>query len=227
MLACVCRHRGFGFPVTNLELQSFNEWRVKNGKSEITASPGVRFLLYGNTDDKEGWWDWDKFEIQLIDMLDLFDFLYPQYQLLVEIDWSAGHSKHRDGALNALAMNVGYGGSQPMMRDTKIERELGFLGDHQHFVKVGDVQRMVFVDTDPPPHFEPSAPKYDQPATETRKAMEGYVGKPKGLRQVLWERGLYHEKMVKEIKKDDNKGRDSTFSMVSVSGRMLWSELNE
>ena len=155
MLVCGCRHRGFGFPVTDVELQNFNEWRVKNGKSELVESPGVRFLLYGSTEDKEGWWNWDKFEIQLIDMLDLFDFLYPQYQLLVEIDWSAGHSKHRDGALNAVTMNVSYGGSQPVMRGTTIERELGFLGhDSESVLKVGDTQRMVFVDMDPPPHFE-------------------------------------------------------------------------
>ena len=130
--------------------------------------------------------------------------------MLVEIDWSAGHSKHRDGALNAKAMSVKYGGAQPKMRATTIERAEGFLGPDS-VLKVGDVQSMIFEESDGPPHFEPDAPPHD---TETK---EGYVGRPKGLKQVLWERGLHVDGMIGTIEKDDKKGRDQSLSMTHVS----------
>ena len=44
----------------------------------------------------------------------------PDWQLLLEIDWSSGHAKHRIGALNTSWMNLGYGGSQEIPRDVKI-----------------------------------------------------------------------------------------------------------
>jgi hypothetical protein len=34
---------------------------------------------------------------------------------------------------------------------------------------------------------------------------EGYIGKAKCLKQVLWERGLFHEYMIKDIPKNDKK----------------------
>ena len=37
-----------------------------------------------------------------------------------------------------------------------------------------------------------------QPSIEVPKVVEGYVGRPKGLKQVLWERGRYVEGMSKE-----------------------------
>ena len=223
------RHRGFGFPITEAELERFNEHRAGLctglGSPPITESAGIRFLQYGSmvstngsVTGKEGWWDWEKFELQLIDFLDLFEFLYPGYQLQVEIDWSAGHSKFRAGALSAKAMNTEYGGKPSAMRDTVIEREEGFLGPNPgRTLQVGDTQRMVFAGGDPAPHFKPDAPKYDQPATDGKKAVEGYIGKPKGLKQVLWERGLWKDGMIQDIKDNDKKGRDKSFSMVEVS----------
>jgi hypothetical protein len=197
------RHRGFGFPITEAELERFNRHRAEAGKPAITESAGIRFLQYGSMvstngslTGKEGWWDWDKFELQLIDFLDLFEFLYPGYQLQVEIDWSAGHSKFRVGALNAKAMNTEYGGKKTAMRDTVIEREEGFLGlNPGRTLQVGDTQRMVFAEDDPPPHFKPDAPKYDQPEINGKKAVGGYIGKPKGLKQVLWERVFWKDGM--------------------------------
>ena len=119
------RHRGFGFPVTNDELKRFNARRRATNPElpELLESPGVRFLVYGGTDKKEGWWGWENFEEQLKDYIDLFEFLHPKHQLQIETDWSAGHSKHREGALNAIPMNTGFGGSQPLMRCSLIERE--------------------------------------------------------------------------------------------------------
>lgn len=61
-------------------------------------------------------------------------------------------------------------------------------------LKPGDVQSMVFEENDPPPFYNPSLPKQE------------YVGQPKGIYQVWYERGLYLEGMrgsysKKEIEK--------------------------
>ena len=106
--------------------------------------------------------------------------------------------------------------SPTCMRRTLIERVEGFLGPSA-VLKVGVWQELVYRECCEPPHFEPNAPMHDVPATENTKAVEGYMNKPKGLKQILWERGLYHDAMIKDVKKDDKKGRDQSCSMVHVS----------
>ena len=59
----------------------------------------------------------------MIDFIDAFEALQPDWQLLFEIDWSSGHAKHREGSLNTNTMNVGYGGGQKIPRDVKITTE--------------------------------------------------------------------------------------------------------
>ena len=62
--------------------------------------------------------------LQVVDFVDAFEALHPDWQLLLEIDWSSGHAKHRIGALNVNGMNVGYGGGQTTPRDVKIPEEV-------------------------------------------------------------------------------------------------------
>ena len=50
--------------------------------------------------------------------MDCFDVLYPDLQLMVEVDHSAGHAKFREDGLHVGNMNVKYGGKQKIMRDT-------------------------------------------------------------------------------------------------------------
>ena len=38
--------------------------------------------------------------------------------------------------------------------------------------------------------------------------LEGWAGKEKGLKQVLWERGLWKDGMVMEFKPDDKRSQD-------------------
>ena len=52
-----------------------------------------------------------------MDVLDCFDVLYPDLQLMVEVDHSAGHAKFREDGLHVGNMNVKYGGKQKIMRE--------------------------------------------------------------------------------------------------------------
>ena len=53
-----------------------------------------------------------------MDVMNCFDVLYPDLQLMVEVDHSAGHAKFREDGLHVGNMNVKYGGKQKIMRDT-------------------------------------------------------------------------------------------------------------
>ena len=46
------------------------------------------------------------------DFLDCFTVLYPDRQLILELDWSSGHGKQKDDGLVVARMNVKWGGKQ-------------------------------------------------------------------------------------------------------------------
>ena len=100
------------------ELKRVNDFRKKRGRAELDMSPGVRFLNYGK--GRDGYWDYDHFARQVGDLMDAMEVLHPDWQMLLEVDWSSGHAKHLEGALNTNAMNVGYGGGQKVPRETTI-----------------------------------------------------------------------------------------------------------
>lgn len=62
--------------------------------------------------------------------------------------------------------------------------------------QIGDIQHFEFREGDAPPWYKPGL------------APAEYVGKAKGMKQILWERGLWREGMLVEIDEDDAKGRD-------------------
>lgn len=101
-------------------------------------------------------------------------------------------------------------------------------------VKVGEEQSMSFgeaCDTDaayptPPPFYHLDALCYDIMMTdaqlhahneslvaegkntvESARHREGFLGSPKGLKQVLWERGLWDDRMIAKVKEGDRRGR--------------------
>ena len=80
--------RGFGFPMTPEELTRVNASEVRAGKPELKESPGIRFLEYGK--NREGYWTYDQFVAQLLDVLDCIEVLYPDMQACFEVDHSAG-----------------------------------------------------------------------------------------------------------------------------------------
>jgi hypothetical protein len=173
--------------------------------------------------------------------VDVVEALWPGEQLVFEVDHSSGHTKTKSNGLQVSEMNKGVGGKQRKMRSSEIIE--GCLGDYAgKCLKVGDVQSMVFLDTEQP-HFSPynQLPKYDQdkdhmsesqkkscqtqidkekadrqekinaykkknnnaepspsrfPEIDETMVIRGYVGQAKGVQQVLWERGLWRDKMI-------------------------------
>jgi hypothetical protein len=179
--------------------------------------------------------------LQFEDVVDCLIVLYPEFEFIFLFDHSQGHARKRNGALNALHMSKNYGGAQPVMRDTTILSDIGYLGPNSPLLKVGDTQSLIFKTEDSGPWYlspeEKERQRHNRP-TGKRKRIErskkmlvdalaaagvvlqqqrnhtkkeliefannngvdlyedrelvipGWQGQPKGLMQVLWERGF-------------------------------------
>ena len=129
-------------------------------------------------------------------------------QIVLEVDWSAGHAKKPEGALNANDMNMNIGGKQATLRPgTGSTMTPECLGPHPAVLRhcaadgtmqerdcrlrPGQTQHFSFQPGDPPPFYDLTAPPEDIKDNNQQVLREGYVGKPKGVKQVLWERGLW------------------------------------
>jgi len=180
--------------------------------------------------------------VQFEDVVDCCVALYGDvYDFLFLFDHSCGHDRKAAGALDAKALNVGYGGSQPHMSPSEIVAVHGFLGEHARTLNVGNFQSFQFSDDNSGPFYLTEADRAQKKEnTETGRLLrrkktkkelsnellegrhvdvrlipstlkglqekatqfnieleievelieEGWVGKPKGLGQIAWERGL-------------------------------------
>lgn len=183
---------GFGLPMSSQNLEKLNEKRRAAGKLPLAMSPGLAALEFGK--DKEGYWNMARMCEQFEQVVDAAEVIYPDVQLIAHFDWSSGHSAMPPEALCANTMSSNFGGKQRHMRSTTILAEKGFLGPHARILEVGNTQHMVFKPSDPAPWYAKDTPKYDKTEREANgqvKTTIGYVGKPKGLKQVLWERGFW------------------------------------
>jgi hypothetical protein len=88
-------------------------------KTDLLISPGHRFLNYGKAEGKDGCWKYELLAKQTDDVLDLFECLHPNLQIVGECDWSSGRSKAQNLALNSTSMNKSWGGRQPKMRTSE------------------------------------------------------------------------------------------------------------
>ncbi|CAM9895827.1 unnamed protein product, partial [Chrysoparadoxa australica] len=141
----------------------------------------------------QGYWTYELFEQQVIDLLSCLEVLYPDCQIVFEIDYSANHGKWAEDALNVNNMNVFHGGKQTKLRDTVVTA--GCLGTFPTKVslKAGDTQHMTYQAGDPPPFYAPHL------------GIIEICGQAKGMKQVLFERGLWDPqnqmdgKVMKEV----------------------------
>lgn len=98
--AFVDAERGFALPMSEEELRDVNIKRVEEGKVILQSSPALRFFEYGK--NREGYWNYDLFSQQVTDFLDCAESIYPNRQLLIEVDRSSGHMKYADDSLFKL-----------------------------------------------------------------------------------------------------------------------------
>ena len=121
------------------------------------------------------------------EFIDALEFKFPGYMFIFLFDWSSGHAKYPKGAPNVNSMNVNFGGKQEAFRPAEIQQEFTYPENFPPNLRKlgpGMFQSMVFQEGDSPPFYKPTL----SPAQ--------YVGKPKGMKQVLFERGLFVQGMT-------------------------------
>jgi hypothetical protein len=144
-------------------------------------NPFIQYLHIGKY--KEGYWSSAHMAVQFENVVDCCLALYGStYDFLFLFDHSCGHDRKPTGALDAKALNVGYGGSQPTLNPSHIARHEGYLGvHHPRLLNPGDTQVFVFQEGDAGPHYLTEAQqqekKFDRPTgrllskTKTKKEL--------------------------------------------------------
>ncbi|CAM9872720.1 unnamed protein product, partial [Pylaiella littoralis] len=191
---------GFGLPISDSSLDSVNDERKKDGKPPLTRSPGKRFLDYGK--NKDGYWGYEAFKEQVVDVLDVYEWLEPDVQVVVEVHHSSGHAKHREDGLHVSNMNVKYGGKQKVLRDSVMTE--GCVGPEEakrYFangkwstqisegavcidqkLNVGETQTSTFAVGAPPPSCDWEAPRKDtKVAVKSKRTKKAGAGGGDGV----------------------------------------------
>ena len=89
-------------------------------KVKYPAIPKSARVLFKYGAQAEGYWNYEKFLIQVANAIQISETIYPKekYSLVFILDQSSGHTAYPEDALNAHRMNVSDGGKQPRRRDT-------------------------------------------------------------------------------------------------------------
>ena len=152
------------------------------------------FFEYGKS--RDGFWDSEKIIEHTKEFLEIFEWKYGRHskhkpRCLLLFDWSSGHAAMAENALVASRMNLKCAGKQPVMHDTVIQEHYPNARDPR-LRKIGATQHMTF--------------KRDEAPYGWKRSDEGtavFEGKPKGLRQILEERGIWKEGMTLHGRKDE------------------------
>ena len=147
----------------------------------------TEIIKYGSGRSDDGWWNAEKMVIQAKKAIDIFNKAFPGDIAVFAFDNSSGHACKGKDALVANRMNLRPGGKQPAMRNTK-------WGN-------GIEQSMVFLDGDR--DWDTGVPIRPE-----------LVGKPKGMKRVLQERGLWNDGLKKQCgrqKKDKSNFEEREF----------------
>ena len=76
-------------------------------------SPFLKLFRYGQNHD--GYWTHRHMKLQFEDAVDCLKIVYPGHDFLFLFDQSSGHTKKREGGLDAVSINVSYGGKSLAM----------------------------------------------------------------------------------------------------------------
>jgi hypothetical protein len=214
MVSALCsREFGFGLDLSAEQLGNVNEVRrsQKYGdedaaiyllgsadKKDLLSSPFVRYLEYGK--GKDGYWSYNHMVLQLEDCTDVFKVLFPQFDVVFELDHSSGHDKEKaDGLTTTPSMlNWEHGGKQRSMRPSELGIENTGTVRHDRCINLGEIQHMSFGINDLPPVLKPLCPKIPTPTGKTitralnvaemKVCLETEKLNSDGKRQVLLER---------------------------------------
>ena len=281
------RETGFGLVISQLQMDEINQTRQgktyvdidaamaihgQAAKKDLKQSPFVVYFELGS--NNEGYWTYNHMAVQFEDCVDCLRVVYPHFDFAFLFDHSQGHAKKLVNGLDAYAMNRGYGGVQPRMRESVIKAEDGYLGMYERTLNVGDTQSFVFQPGDagpfwmskeerelnrhdrilPPP---PGVPKKKNKTISELKAdltplnvlnaarkqykltelqelasannidikkevtreKKGWDGQPKGLLQVLWERGWIDDGKLDKYTMDPSTDADGEI----IEGAEEWS----
>ncbi len=136
MVSALCsREFGFGLGMSVEELATVNEFRKKTkygdedaaiyllgsaDKKDLISLPFIRYLEYGK--GKDGYWSYNHMVLQLQDCTDVFKALYPQFDIVNELDHSSEHDKEKADGLTMTPSMLGWehGGKQRSMRASEL-----------------------------------------------------------------------------------------------------------
>ena len=141
----------------------------------------TEILKYGNGSSDDGWWNAEKMVEQVKKAIRIFDKAFPEDTAIFAFDNSSGHACKAKDALVAARMNLGPGGKQPIMHSTTLHN--------------GTKQSMVYQAGD----YE-----WDDP---TQPISAELIGKAKGMKRVLQERGLWRDNLKKQCGRQKKKKR--------------------
>jgi len=183
------REFGFGMQLTQMQLDEANESRrgkhytdreaaltlheTTSLKPDLTlnSNGGVVWFEYGKS--KSGYWSYEHLVLQLEDIVDCIRVVDPRFEIVAYFDHSCGHDRQQEDGLNARDMSKGYGGSQRVMRDTKITE--GCLGPFDPWLQPGDVHQLNYNESSHGPFYMSSEErdfrKYDREIGQILKVL--------------------------------------------------------
>jgi hypothetical protein len=162
------------------ELERLNAERLAAGLPPILPSwsSSTCKLDYGKNRDQ--YWRCPHIALHLEQYYDIFEMKCPECDPIVVKDNSSGHGAYATDALLSQRMSVGWGGKQPLMKQTVWYDDKG----KKH------IQDMVFTGE----KGEKKISAYSGRKKNKKDPDPSHIGQAKGLHQVLWERGLVPER---------------------------------
>lgn len=173
------KSRGKGLMVSEFLLAADGRLACNAGDDELTGRIyASETIQYGSGKNDDGWWNAEKMIAQTKKAINIFNKSHPDDIAVFAFDNSSGHACKAPDALVAARMNLNPGGKKPTMHDT-------VMAD-------GTPQSMVFKATDC--QWE-----------STVLVSDDLVGRPKGMKRVLQERGLWQDGLKKQCGREKKK----------------------